>query len=275
MTNPFRSRDTIASRGRGGGAGPGSAGPAGSPAEFWIDTTDISTLFQDLARLIPITANGQVIEAITDKGANGWHLDAPIVSFGGLKPIYQAVATGGLGAAAFDRSASSGNESGQQIRMSFTTPSIPLPYAALHVGNWQVPGAGFEGLFCHAVGDRAGGKMAGGALVTGGSPGQLLQQTSVDGDFASWFIDFDFLNSECSINGTAGRLITNSATAQADYVTNVGFSRLAIGGNQNGSAATGGWNGTISEHVVWQGNNIPTPDAIEAYVTGKYGLNWL
>lgn len=76
MSNPFRGSEIIASRGRGGrsagGGGAGSAGAAALPMpgnlQFWFDFTDISTLFQDVAGTIPVTAPGQSILHVRNKG---------------------------------------------------------------------------------------------------------------------------------------------------------------------------------------------------------------
>ena len=40
----------------------------------WYDTSDLSTLFQDTAGTIPVTANGQFVRYISDKSGNGNHL---------------------------------------------------------------------------------------------------------------------------------------------------------------------------------------------------------
>lgn len=40
----------------------------------WYDSTDISTLFQDSARTIPVTTAGQAIGGVADKSGNGLHL---------------------------------------------------------------------------------------------------------------------------------------------------------------------------------------------------------
>ena len=37
----------------------------------WFDFTDITQLFQDTAGLTPVTANGQAVNSVTDKGTLG------------------------------------------------------------------------------------------------------------------------------------------------------------------------------------------------------------
>lgn len=60
----------------------GVAPPAFSPAELfssgqvggWYDPSDLSTLFQDTAGTVPVTASGQSVGLIRDKSGNGLHL---------------------------------------------------------------------------------------------------------------------------------------------------------------------------------------------------------
>lgn len=59
-----------------------AAGAAGG----WYDPSDISTLWQDSARTIPVTAHGDPVGAIDDKSGNGNHL---IQATAGFRPLYQ------------------------------------------------------------------------------------------------------------------------------------------------------------------------------------------
>ena len=40
---------------------------------FWYDFSDISTLWQDTGATVPVTANGQPIGQVDDKGPGGRH----------------------------------------------------------------------------------------------------------------------------------------------------------------------------------------------------------
>lgn len=51
----------------------------------WWDFGDITTLFQNTAMTTPVTASGQQIAAVKDKGPNGYHL---IQATAGNRPIY-------------------------------------------------------------------------------------------------------------------------------------------------------------------------------------------
>jgi PKD repeat protein len=56
----------------------------GSQVGGWYDATDISTLFQDSSRTVPVTTAGQTVAGVADKSGNGLHLvgDAGTVTYG-------------------------------------------------------------------------------------------------------------------------------------------------------------------------------------------------
>lgn len=57
----------------------------------WYDPSDLSTLWQDTAGTVPVTASGQSVARIDDKSGNGYHLMQPTA---GSRPSYQT--SGGL-----------------------------------------------------------------------------------------------------------------------------------------------------------------------------------
>lgn len=63
----------------------------------WYDPSDLSTLFQDAAGTVPVTAAGQPVGKILDKSGRGNHATQ---STAGFKPLYQA--ENGLGYLSFD-----------------------------------------------------------------------------------------------------------------------------------------------------------------------------
>lgn len=66
--------------------------PAALPGiSAWYDPSDLSTLFQDVAMTIPVTASGQAVAAMKDKSGHGYHLTQATAS---KRPIYTA--SGGL-----------------------------------------------------------------------------------------------------------------------------------------------------------------------------------
>jgi hypothetical protein len=89
LSSPLRSPlySPLAAR-RGGGA------PAFDPATLfasgelggWYDPSDLSTLFQDTAGTVPVTAAGQLVARISDKSGNGNHLTQSTLA---ARPLYQ------------------------------------------------------------------------------------------------------------------------------------------------------------------------------------------
>lgn len=74
---------------RWGGVSKGVGGPAIialNVLEAWYDASDLSTLFQDAGRTIPVTAAGQPVGAWVDKSGNGIHLTQDNDDW---RPIYQ------------------------------------------------------------------------------------------------------------------------------------------------------------------------------------------
>ena len=61
--------------------------------ELWLDGSDIATLFQDSAKTTPVTADGDVVGAMADKGDNGNDATQGTTA---NKPIYKATIQNGL-----------------------------------------------------------------------------------------------------------------------------------------------------------------------------------
>lgn len=83
---------------RGGAAGftPASLFAAGAGGA-WYDWSDLSTLFQDAARTVPVTASGQTVGGVTDKSGFGFHLSQATAA---ARPVY--IESGGQRYLAFD-----------------------------------------------------------------------------------------------------------------------------------------------------------------------------
>ena len=56
----------------------------------WFDPSDLSTLFQDAAGTIPVTADGDPVGLMLDKSGNGYHA---IQSVSGSRPVYRTDGT--------------------------------------------------------------------------------------------------------------------------------------------------------------------------------------
>jgi hypothetical protein len=88
------------------GTGRGVAAAPFSPLdiaglELWLDFSDISTLYQDDARTVPVAADGDVIGGVTDKSANNYHATEAVLA---NKPIYKVNVKNSLSACLFDGS---------------------------------------------------------------------------------------------------------------------------------------------------------------------------
>lgn len=76
----------------------GGPGPTWSPAALfangekgaWYDPSDLTTMFQDTAGTVPVTAHGDPVRRINDKSGNGYHWIAPSDA---ARPVYQTDGT--------------------------------------------------------------------------------------------------------------------------------------------------------------------------------------
>lgn len=85
----------------------------------WVDATDISTLYQDNAKTIPVTADGQPVAVIADKSGNGYDFknESPRVAEAVNRPTFKADNGDGRSFLDFDKSAvaSGAGENGQWL----------------------------------------------------------------------------------------------------------------------------------------------------------------
>ncbi len=84
-------------RRRGGGFSPLGLFAASEPGG-WYDPSDLSTMFQDDAATVPVTAAGQSVAVIKDKSGRGNHAAQTTAA---SRPLYQ-VDAGGRGHLVFD-----------------------------------------------------------------------------------------------------------------------------------------------------------------------------
>jgi hypothetical protein len=70
-----------------------------SHVAFWLDASDTNTLFQDVNRTVPVTAENQLVASWADKSLNGWHVSAPAET---NKPTFKLNRQSGFPAVRFD-----------------------------------------------------------------------------------------------------------------------------------------------------------------------------
>lgn len=86
------------SRGEGDGGGGAAFSPSSIDELFvWHDPSDLTTLFQDAAMTVPVTASDDPVGAMLDKSGNGHHA---IQATAGARPLYKTA--GGLHWLEFD-----------------------------------------------------------------------------------------------------------------------------------------------------------------------------
>ena len=67
--------------------------------ELWLDFADITTLFQDVAQTVPVTADGDLIRAVTDKSGSGNDASQAVAT---REPIYKTPVQNSLSICRFD-----------------------------------------------------------------------------------------------------------------------------------------------------------------------------
>lgn len=67
--------------------------------QLWLDFSDVSTLFTDVAKTIPVTTNGDAIGAAEDKSGNG---NDGLQAVGAAQPLYQVAIQNGLSVSKYD-----------------------------------------------------------------------------------------------------------------------------------------------------------------------------
>jgi len=233
----------------------------GHSAQVWFDFTDISQMYQDVALDVPVTATGQVINAIKSKGTvSGATADtsrgsstAPIYTTGQINSLSGAVFDGGLTQSLITASVTVGAADTDVYAMAvWKTLGTPSPSGG-YVFNMGVNMDSLENTTSTNINAiKSQQSYAHSGSVTEHA-GWLWQNSAGD---------------EASISNTAG---TDSNVYGVSSITSDQF---AIGSNQAGSTS---WldNTAVCEFMCWVGAaNVPTTAEIEAYVTTKYGIAW-
>ncbi len=230
----------------------------------WWDFTDINTLFTDAARTTPVTADGDEIKGVFDKGRGLLHLEPQ----GTNGPRFTTAGINGLSTADFDDT----NAESLISTIAHTlddSNSFPDPdYNFLIVGEYDDAGAG-AGAGRHF--DWPSQVM--GTINSAAVPitrvktldDEVDQEQNVGGNFAAWG-EVTGNDGKASINGTAGVASVN------DFPPSLSSVKPTVGG---GSGTGSEVHGFVSEIIIWDSaGDLPTQADIEQYVTLKYGLTW-
>jgi hypothetical protein len=226
---------------------------------FWFDFTDTSVLFTDTAATTNVTASGQTINAITNKG-----------SYGGT---WISVETGPTWQSSITDNGQPGADfNGTTDYLTKTIADAPLggtqDYAYAWLGHCdQLAPLDYAWSFNNQeIAVRHWNDQIPDLLVNA-----TLQPVNTIGagtEFGAWA-------KENGDSTQAGKVSTDAAEVAG---------ALAAGGPPAGSefrigefsSGGNGWDGMQAEIVIW-GRTLTTPetDQVEAWLTRKYGTTWL
>lgn len=200
---------------------------AGGVAGAWYDPSDFSTLYQDIAGTIPVTAAGQTVGKMLDKSGNGLHMLAPSDP---LRPTLQIV-NGGyalVGAAAEYMSRTGGGN-----YSVFTLVGAVSKYAATGINGWFADrltatggfGAGTSSseIYAQVYNGAAYVNINSATTLTLQANVPYVQSVAYNGSVAS-----------TSVNGSTEATLTTAYTVDANAQFNV-----------MGNANIGYWNGAF------------------------------
>jgi hypothetical protein len=157
-----------------------AVGGAFSPADLfangeqgvWYDPSDFSTMFQDSAGTIPVTAVGQPVGKILDKSGNDNHIDQPTAA---RRPLLQQDGNGKYYLSA------------DGVDEWMTSSSIPLAgltkFSAFH-GVTNLATSGWLTLYLTGTASFAAGTF-GEQMPRNGQNGMSVAQGDVDSDYVS------------------------------------------------------------------------------------------
>lgn len=232
-----------------------------------IDFTDISTLWQNLARSTPVTAAGQTILGATDVGSSAVH-----VGNASAGPTFREGGLNGHSYGEFDTtlshclSAQSGGispDTGSRVFMVVYRYSDAAGTGARYLAA-QDGGSG-NAFMSHNVFDSD----------PPDTPQSRINGATGNGDA---IVDGDFV-------AAIGEMIQSGGTDPFEYrfhyqVAHVtGTNTLSSGGGTTMNVGCSGpeidfFNGDLYEAAFWWNGAIPVLDDLETYVTTKYGLTW-
>ncbi len=232
--------------------------PPGSPS-LWYDLTDASTLYTDASRTTLVSATGQEVLGIADKGSEAQHLSAT------AGPDYT---TGGV----------NGRDYCDFVGLSseYLTPdSATLDFAT---NETKVIGLVFT-MHVTALNDERPYHTSAGNIYTlrmlGEVPFPYVDAAAVNTtDLMTNGQNAAIILSHTATTGAYEIRRSYSATAHTGTVAQV--TRTNIGFYLGGSGTAGQYfDGHIYDFIVYNATSgAPTLDDMEAWITAKYGITW-
>lgn len=124
---------------------------------IWLDPSDKSTMWQDAAATVPVTASGQPVRLIQDKSGNGNHYLAPSDA---ARPMYRVHAPSGIARLVFDGvddQMSSVLDAGHATTGHIAVDEFDFLIAAKNTVSsddhvWVIEGGNILGIFTHDPG---------------------------------------------------------------------------------------------------------------------------
>lgn len=220
---------------------------------FRYDFSDITTLWQDSARTIPVTANNDPIGACDDKSGLGRHI---IQATAGSRPTYKTNIQNGLSVGSFDGSADNlaltgGTSFGQPLWIFAVAKSDDSGGTANHplIGD-----SNNRGILLFDNGASNSIRIPFGANLT--------SATLLDTNWHLHSIKARGTSSLIRLDGlpdTSGNAGTNNFTTEIHVGSNAGVTLF--------------WDGYIGEILFYRADlSDATRDAIEAYLIDKWGI---
>ena len=235
--------------------------PPGSPVN-WFDFTDISTMFLDTAGTVPLTADGQIIAHIKDKGSR---LDfASDMQAVGAGPVFRANGvSSGYGAAECSNNATGTYLISEDLTADFTTDRAYLMIFARKVMTFtsqqpfSPPGGSQFGRPFHVLPDQIQWEGVGGKAeqIAFYEPNLIV---------AGWVRNTGGTDTTVSLNIVAG---TDTASYGFGAITN---DRIDLCGTTTVSQS---FDGFLFE-TLWYDVTLPSEAELEQYVIDKYSLIW-
>lgn len=226
----------------------------------WYDPSDLSTMFQDVAGTVPVTADGQLVARINDKSGKGNHATQATEA---SRPLYKT--SGGLHWLQFDGVNDSLATAAIDFLGSDKISLFTAAYKASDVARTAIcalGGAtqGFRLYGSHPAGNANIVWESGGSVVTGIASSNAAPVTRV-------------LTGLCNISGDSSTLRVNGASTSsaADRGTGV-YSTAAITVGARGAAdlpLNGYVYGLIVRNVLSVAAEIT---AAESYMAAKSGV---